>query len=213
MYIIVRRSLYSPGVALFVVLPFITTVVSTASADSDSFLINATLRQYAAQKDLYSEGEGEPAGESIFLPWEQYATLGGIITLALGIVWIAEEPPSPCMVATAAYGTQLSPGLTLLRTFRDQILLDTALGTAFVDVYYRVGTDAAYFVAKHRWAAWLVRLALAPLILVVALVLCWPGILTAAGYSLLVTAALIVVYWLRRTWGLYRPDVQANLDR
>lgn len=213
MYTFVLRAVCSAVALLLAALPLITGAGSTANADADPFLINVTLQQYAAQKDLYSEGEGEPVEESIFLPWEQYAALGGIISLALGIVWLAEDQPSPCMVATAAYGTPLSPGLTLLRTFRDRILLDSAWGTAFVDVYYRVGTDIAYFISHHSWAAWLVRLALAPLILAAALVLCCPGILSVAGYALLVTAVLIVVYWLRRTWGSDTPDVQANMYR
>ncbi len=213
MFIVILRSISLFFTALFVTLPFITIIASSARADADPFLISTTLQQYAAQKDLYSEGEGEPDGESIFLPWEQYAALGGIISLALGIVWLAEDQPSPCMVATAAYGTPLSPGLSVLRTFRDRTLLDSAWGTAFVDVYYRVGTDIAGFVSDHRWAAWLVRLVLAPLILVAALVLCCPGILSATGYILLVTAVLIVLYWLRRTWGFDAPDVQANMYR
>ena len=87
---------------------------------------------YAAQKDVYSEGEKEgeeeSTGESIFLSWEQYAAMGGVIGLALGIIWLAEESPSPCMVATAAYGTPLSPHINILRRFRDQILLNTIWG-------------------------------------------------------------------------------------
>lgn len=184
-----------------------------AASDGPSSLItHATLMQYAAQKDLYAEGEGESTDESIFLPWEQYASMGGIIGLALGIVWLAEEPPSPCMVATAAYGTPLSPRITILRRFRDQILLNTIWGTAFVDFYYHVGWRLAEFVGDHDWAAWMLRIVLVPVLFMAAVALTFPQTAIALGYVFLATAMLLVLYWVLRTLGLCKQDVQVDGD-
>jgi hypothetical protein len=199
------------------------TVSPVAGALDASLLVDITMRQYAAQKEVYSEGEGETVegegegegeteGEdepwdSIFLPWQQYAAIGGIVGAALGIVWLADEAPSPCMVATAAYGTPLAPQINLLRRFRDRVLLSSAAGTAFVDVYYRVGGIAAQFIVRHDWAARAVRTVLVPVLLMVALALLFPGIAQGVLYGVLVTAVLIMLYWMQRLWGLRKADV------
>lgn len=179
-----------------------------------SFLMHSTLLQYGAQKDIYTEGEEEPAEgettyESIFLPWEQYAALGGVMGLALGIVWLAEDPPSPCMVATAAYGTPLSPRINILRRFRDQVLLNTIWGTALVDVYYHAGWRMAAFIREHDRAAWVVRLLLVPILFMAAAVLAFPTTTLVLGYGLLATTMLLVLYWMKWSRGSRNLDVQA----
>jgi len=113
-------------------------------------------------------------------------------------------------VATAAYGTPLAPQINLLRVFRDRVLLNSVLGTAFVDVYYRVGGIAAQFVARHGWAAWIVRVALVPVLLAAALTLLYPHAASAVFGVLLVTAVLIMVYWMLWSWGLRTTNVQAG---
>jgi len=209
----INKTGYLPAL-LMVFMPVINMVMTTVAADTGSPpLIQATLMHYAAQKNLYNEGEGESNDESLFLPWEQYAVLGGVIGLALGIVWLAEEPPSPCMVATAAYGTPLSPEITFLRQFRDQILLNTVLGTAFVDLYYHAGWGVAKFVGAHDWAARMVRAALVPALFVAAAAVAFPETAIALGHLFLATATLLVLYWALRTWGLRKQDVQAHRNQ
>jgi len=220
MFNFIRRKVVCLLLAgIILCLPVAASVVPIADADAElSYAVSITLMHYATQKDIYSEGENEGEGEgegeqswdSIFLPWQQYATLGGIVCGALGIIWLAEDTPSPCVVATAAYGTPLAPQINLLRVFRDRVLLDSVLGTAFVDVYYRVGGIAAQFVARHGWAAWIVRAALVPVLLAAALTLLYPHAASAVFGLLLVTAVLIMVYWRLRSWGLRTMNVQSG---
>jgi hypothetical protein len=61
-----------------------------------------------------------------------------------------------CFVATAAYGDPRHPEVVALRRWRDQVLVRTPLGRAFVAFYWRVGPLAARHVAADqasgRWA-------------------------------------------------------------
>lgn len=70
--------------------------------------------------------------------------------------------PRACFIATAAYGTDSARELWMLRRFRDDVLLQTTLGTAFVDMYYRVSPRIAATVAPRPALAALVRGALTP---------------------------------------------------
>jgi len=72
--------------------------------------------------------------------------------------------PIPCFIATAAYGTSLTAEIEALRDFRDETLLQTTLGSAFVDVYYAMSPGMAEEVAKRPWLAGLVRVALTPIV-------------------------------------------------
>ncbi|MFP6581330.1 MAG: CFI-box-CTERM domain-containing protein [Candidatus Hydrogenedentota bacterium] len=54
-----------------------------------------------------------------------------------------------CFVATAAYGTPLASEIDTLRIWRDGMLLDNALGTAFVDTYYRLSPALADVIATR----------------------------------------------------------------
>ena len=54
-----------------------------------------------------------------------------------------------CFIATAAYGTETASQLDILRDFRDQILLKNALGSRFVEAYYKISPPVADFIAKN----------------------------------------------------------------
>ena len=60
------------------------------------------------------------------------------------------EPSSVrCFIVTAAYGTPIAEGLTILRDFRDECLLTNLLGQAFVNLYYRVSPPIAALITEH----------------------------------------------------------------
>jgi len=73
-----------------------------------------------------------------------------------------------CFVATAAYGSYESRWVRVLRDFRDEWLLPTPEGRAFVDWYYEHSPPAADWIAEHDSARRAVRVVLLPVIGVAA---------------------------------------------
>ncbi|MBI2353473.1 MAG: choice-of-anchor D domain-containing protein [Deltaproteobacteria bacterium] len=72
-----------------------------------------------------------------------------------------------CFIATAAYGSYLDPHVMVLRHFRDDVLLKSGPGTAFVRFYYHYSPPVADFIAQHDTLRMLMRFALTPLIFAV----------------------------------------------
>lgn len=75
---------------------------------------------------------------------------------------------SPCLIATAAFGSELSPEVQFLRTFRDQQVIRTFAGSSFMTVfnawYYSFSPGVAQFEYAHSTARTIIRLTLYPLI-------------------------------------------------
>lgn len=71
---------------------------------------------------------------------------------------------TPCVIATAAYGTPLAAEISVLRRLRDRHLMANAPGRALVAQYYRLGPRAAEVVARHAGLRALVRTMLSPLV-------------------------------------------------
>jgi len=71
----------------------------------------------------------------------------------IGFFWVTGY----CFIATAAYGTETASQLDILRNFRDQVLLESALGSRFVEAYYRVSPPVADFIAKNDFLRAVVR--------------------------------------------------------
>jgi hypothetical protein len=69
-----------------------------------------------------------------------------------------------CFIATAAYGSYLDPHVMVLRHFRDNVLLQSELGTAFVKYYYTHSPPIADLIAQHDTLRLFFRFALTPLI-------------------------------------------------
>ncbi len=72
-----------------------------------------------------------------------------------------------CFIATAAFGSYLDPHVMVLRHFRDDVLLQSELGTAFVKLYYKHSPPIADFISQHDALRTLMRFALTPLIFAV----------------------------------------------
>jgi hypothetical protein len=62
-----------------------------------------------------------------------------------------------CFIATAAYGTETAAELDILRDFGGQVLLENALGSRFVDAYYKLSPPIADFIAEHDFLRAIVR--------------------------------------------------------
>ena len=79
-------------------------------------------------------------------------------------------PNMRCVIATAAFGSELQPEVQFLRGFRDEKVMSTHGGrmflTAFNAAYYAVSPPFAKYVAEHQWAGSIVRILIYPLITV-----------------------------------------------
>jgi hypothetical protein len=62
-----------------------------------------------------------------------------------------------CFIATAAYGTPAARQIDILREFRDDVLLKSAVGSQFVALYYRTSPPVADFIAGNEFLRTLVR--------------------------------------------------------
>jgi hypothetical protein len=69
---------------------------------------------------------------------------------------------SKCFIATAAFQSKDAAPVAMLREFRDQVLLNSSLGEAFVDWYYRWSPPAAVWLIEHPQFRYPVLLALVP---------------------------------------------------
>lgn len=73
-----------------------------------------------------------------------------------------------CIIATVAFGSELSPEIQFLRDFRDLTVMSTFSGRMFMmgfnTAYYAFSPHIASFIAPHPFARFIVRLVIYPLI-------------------------------------------------
>jgi len=70
---------------------------------------------------------------------------------------LEEKMPSECFIATAAYGTETAEQLDVLRAYRDQVLLQSPIGSRFVSLYYKTSPPIADFISEHNLLRAVVR--------------------------------------------------------
>jgi peptidyl-prolyl cis-trans isomerase B (cyclophilin B) len=79
------------------------------------------------------------------------------------------EEGGGCLIATAAYGSEMSPQVQLLREIRDNQLMNTESGSAFMstfnNVYYSFSPAIADMEREHPMFKEAVKLGLTPMIL------------------------------------------------
>ncbi len=144
-------------------------------------------RAMQAQKtgDSYTDASGNDLGLGSFS--SQGHTVGGAaikfksgtsVSTSVNI----EFTGSGCFIATAAYGSANDDMVATLRMFRDEVLLQTDVGTAFVNFYYRVSPPIAAEIAQSPVAKWMVRTLLSPLVVLATLLIqpLWIGVLGAS---------------------------------
>ena len=108
-----------------------------------------------------------------------------------------KEAPSPCFIATAAYGTPLHRDINILRKFRNEVLTTNAPGEALVEAYYSTSPPIANALAANSDLRALVRVfLLAPLVYFAGITL--NGGLFALIIACLAGAIAISVYPTRK---------------
>ena len=69
-----------------------------------------------------------------------------------------------CFIATAVYGSSMSPNVRILREFRDRFLIENKMGKSFANLYYKYSPPMADFIIKHDNLRMIVRISLFPLV-------------------------------------------------
>lgn len=138
-----------------------------AGSYSDSFILPAdsAAGQYtvyvSASKSGYSNGQNQ----------SQFAVQAGLTTTNSTSQTTTSSTSSSqrlCLIATAAYGSELSPEVTLLRNFRDHQVLNTKAGTSFMQAfnafYYSFSPQVATYIAANGNVRMLAKTFLYPLV-------------------------------------------------
>ncbi len=78
------------------------------------------------------------------------------------------QSPKKCVIATATYGSELSPQVQVLRRFRDEVVIQSFAGRQFMRVfnklYYSWSTPVAEFLERHDLIRGLFKIVLYPII-------------------------------------------------
>ncbi|HEY1248369.1 MAG TPA: CFI-box-CTERM domain-containing protein [Nitrososphaera sp.] len=78
-----------------------------------------------------------------------------------------QQQPSGCLIATAAFGSELTPQVQFLRNFRDHYILSTVSGSAFMNtfnsIYYSFSPQVASYERSQPWLQTTIRTGLYPL--------------------------------------------------
>jgi hypothetical protein len=73
-------------------------------------------------------------------------------------VWVDwRDTDEVCFIATAAYGTSTAEEIDTLRAFRDEVMLESIVGSQLVDWYYQYSPPVADFISEHDVLRTLVR--------------------------------------------------------
>lgn len=105
-----------------------------------------------------------------------------------------------CIIATAAYGSEMEPEVQLLRDLRDQKLLPTFAGSQFMQIfdrfYYSFSPQVAEVVGSNPAIAEMTRILIAPLISVLKIFTIIPGSEPWIVLTGTVTAAAVGLVYL-----------------
>jgi len=122
-----------------------------------------------ASDGSYGYSWAPPSGGSYRLrsSWEGSIAYNGDISGEVTLT--VESVPTPrCIIATATYGSELSPEVQFLRSFRDGTVMSTFAGSEFMKVfnawYYSFSPYMAQFIAGNTFARAVMKVLLYPLI-------------------------------------------------
>jgi len=103
---------------------------------------------------------------------------------------------SPCLIATATYGSELSDEVQFLRNFRDKSVLKTNTGSSFMVVfnawYYYFSPGVARFIGEHSAVRTVAKFALYPLIRILTIGAAVFSLFPTSPEAAAVTSGLII---------------------
>lgn len=123
---------------------------------------------------------GTTSKQTVSVEYSSIGTKEGIVTIAdqdtdielVCSVELVDEPlrgtRTGCFIATAAFGSYLEPHVVTLRAFRDETLLTSPLGSAFVDFYYTYSPPIAEVIEENEYLRFMTRVLLTPIVWTVA---------------------------------------------
>lgn len=80
---------------------------------------------------------------------------------------VTPDAPSGCLIATAAFGSELTPQVQYLRNFREHYILSTVAGSAFMNtfnsIYYSFSPQVADYEREQPWLQSIVKTGIYPL--------------------------------------------------
>lgn len=130
---------------------------------SDSFILAANVLpgQYMVYATVTKAGYSSAQQQTQFTILQQTTTTTSTTTKPT-------SPPSKCFIATATYGSEVSPEVALLRNFRDAQVIQTSAGRGFMQAfnafYYSFSPQVARVISSHETLRTGIKIVLYPLI-------------------------------------------------
>jgi len=120
--------------------------------------------------DNYAQGYGTSGQASMEVDMDRDRT--AVAYFSSGTLKVANVQSAGdsrrCLIATATYGSELSPEVQFLRSFRDNMVLSTFAGGSFMQAfnawYYSFSPSVAQSISRHPRAVALARVTLHPLL-------------------------------------------------
>jgi PKD repeat protein len=165
-----------PGITTF--LKDITISIPYPDADNDGIVDGTNIDENTLVVKWFNTETGiwEVLYDSVVYPNENFVSakvnhlslfgvfFGGLISGFGGSSSSSSSTASYCFIATAAYGTPMAADVMALRHFRDEYLLSSGTGRAFVENYYRYSPPIAHFIGDKPILRGIVRAMLRPLV-------------------------------------------------
>lgn len=127
-------------------------------------------------------------------------------------VTVGNSAGGECLIATAAFGSELSPQVRFLRDFRDTQILTTVSGSSFMNVfnawYYSFSPYVADFEREQPWFRSVVRISIYPLLGILEVAQLWSSPFegeSRATLTGLVAATMIGGFYLAPFALLFKP--------
>jgi streptogramin lyase len=144
-----------------------------SSASANTLVIPLGVRNASIQVELSVSPNANPGTTAIEFEGNDGIiahTTSFLLTITNSSVGASEKPQ--CLIATATYGSNLSPQVEQLRSFRDTIL-KSKLGNSFLLIfnswYYSFSPYVANYIATHPYSRTVMKSVLDPLLAAIAL--------------------------------------------